>query len=531
MLQHDPYQLIDPTEPILPKVLVAEGELDGVEPMKPEVRRRPVPAFLERSRSHSRSCSAYTSYSYNSYYSYGSNSRSWSPRPIDPIDPIFPESRSLRSESRGRVGATQAPREASDRNREDTAPLGPPPGSWGTDEAGPRRRASSLHDPPGQAPAPLPFAAPTPAPGGHAAQQPAPAWDFRPPGPGPGQFPHPAHLPAQHPPAYFGIYPHAQYPHAAYPPPPGYGPPPIYAPDIGYGKMEARLRSPSTRGRQRRRGDRDDDRGRSRSPARGRAKKKRRRNRKPKSPGEPPPKWGDTWEEPRSSNGLKLITEIAPKSLPWRLVLKDESRRCYAAFMESPVPHARLANFFSTIRDGTTWLRPDGPQGPMPRKTAWMVRSGCKCPYRYGGVLVQPQVFPAWMTDVLRTYMPYCGMPKEEDWPDSCNVNLYEDGSNSVGWHSDDEALFQGLHHDVRIVSLSLGQQRKFDLRKNWPEEGEKVQERLHLGNGALATMEGMLQKHYMHRVPREADDLGPRINLTWRWIKKHVQECPKART
>ena len=60
--------------------------------------------------------------------------------------------------------------------------------------------------------------------------------------------------------------------------------------------------------------------------------------------------------------------------------------------------------------------------------------------------------------------MPYCGMPKEEDWfrsqlplqvfsvasadegisscprPDSCNVNLYEDGSNSVGWHSDDEA-------------------------------------------------------------------------------------------
>ena len=24
--------------------------------------------------------------------------------------------------------------------------------------------------------------------------------------------------------------------------------------------------------------------------------------------------------------------------------------------------------------------------------------------------------------------------------PDSCNVNLYEDGSHAVGWHTDDEA-------------------------------------------------------------------------------------------
>eukprot|EP00439_Symbiodinium_sp_Y106_P057808 s5844_g8.t1 len=175
-----------------------------------------------------------------------------------------------------------------------------------------------------------------------------------------------------------------------------------------------------------------------------------------------------------------------------------------------------------------------------------------------------PHLAHAGTVGIPGTYMPYCGLQREEDWPDSCNVNLYEDGSNSVGWHSDDEALFQGLIHDTRIISLSLGQQRKFDLRKNWPEDGlallaswrlplcarpqatrravlmllsclcashagEKIQERLHLGNGALATMEGMLQKHYMHRVPREADDLGPRINLTWRWIKKHSQDCPKA--
>ena len=31
-----------------------------------------------------------------------------------------------------------------------------------------------------------------------------------------------------------------------------------------------------------------------------------------------------------------------------------------------------------------------------------------------------------------------------QDWPDSCNLNLYESGDHSVGWHSDDEFLFQG---------------------------------------------------------------------------------------
>lgn len=196
--------------------------------------------------------------------------------------------------------------------------------------------------------------------------------------------------------------------------------------------------------------------------------------------------------------------------------------------MQSPVPAPRLLTFFESIRDGTRWLEPVGPKGPMPRKTAWMVTQGCSCHYRYGGVSVEPQVFPPWMHEILRVYMPYCGLPNEADWPDSCNVNLYENGSKSVGWHSDDEILFQGLHQDIRILSLSLGQRRRFVLRKNFPEEGEEPELLLSLGNGALCTMEGMTQKHYMHRVPREADDLGPRINLTWRWVKRHVGGCPK---
>merc|ERR1712012_588640 len=126
------------------------------------------------------------------------------------------------------------------------------------------------------------------------------------------------------------------------------------------------------------------------------------------------------------------------------------------------------------VREGTEWGQPQGTNGPMPRKTAWMVKKGCTCVYRYGGAEVDPQEFPPWMLELLRQVMPLCGLPKEKDWPDSCNLNHYDDGGMSVGWHTDDERLFQGKFQDIRIISLSFGQTRKFELRMNWPEDGER---------------------------------------------------------
>ncbi|CAK9054129.1 unnamed protein product [Durusdinium trenchii] len=494
---YDPYQLIDPSEQVKPKVLVPDPESEQNELGTSQVHR-PLHNSSRGYRARSRSGSRSSFYSYSSYGSYYS---SWSTG-------SSPRRANSRSPSPGRPSRPLRPTEA---------PPGPPPGSWSQPQEAavpssvPAMSTGSA-SPPQYSIQPGPSAASTPA------------WDYR--GHPPGHYPHP-HAPPGHvqpAPHFYRPSPYAHYPAPGFPaPPPGYALHP-FAPALGYGKLQARAHHHNGH----RRGP-IEDRGCSTSPPR-RNKKKRRKNRRPKSPGEPPPKWGETWEEPRASNGLKLIHELAPKGLKWKLVLCDDSRRSYAAFMPSPVQQDRLATFFKTILENTEWQQPEGPHGLMPRKTAWVVKPGCRCSYRYGGVVIPPQEFPPWMTDLLRTYMPYCGKKNEDEWPDSCNVNLYEDGSHAVGWHTDDEALFQSLHEDVAIVSLSLGQARKFDLKKNWPEEGEKVQERLHLGNGALATMEGMLQKHYMHRVAREDESLGPRINLTWRWIKKHSKACPKAR-
>merc|ERR1712087_627326 len=123
--------------------------------------------------------------------------------------------------------------------------------------------------------------------------------------------------------------------------------------------------------------------------------------------------------------------------------------------------------------------------------------------------------------ELMKVAMPCCGLADPETWPNCCNLNLYEDGCMSVGWHSDDEALFQGKFQDIRIISLSFGARRKFEMRANWPSDGEPTLKPIMLDDGDLCTMEGMVQKHYQHRVPRESPVTSPRINLTWRWIAK----------
>lgn len=226
---------------------------------------------------------------------------------------------------------------------------------------------------------------------------------------------------------------------------------------------------------------------------------------------------------------MPLIGELAP-SLGWTYPLVDESRRCYVAVLHHNSDASNLTYFFENIRLGTDWQEPIAISTGLaiPRKTSWLTQQGCVCSYNYGSIQVQPQAFPPWMLEIMAVYMPMCGLKDITEWPDSCNVNMYEDGESSVGWHADDEVLFQGRHNDIRILSLSLGATRTFELRKSWPEEGEIPEERLLLGNGTLCTMEGMTQKHYRHRVPKERNVPGPRINLTWRWILKHNQGCSK---
>mmetsp|Transcript_35309 Transcript_35309/g.104903 ORF Transcript_35309/g.104903 Transcript_35309/m.104903 type:complete len:377 (-) Transcript_35309:13-1143(-) len=251
--------------------------------------------------------------------------------------------------------------------------------------------------------------------------------------------------------------------------------------------------------------------------------------------------WGPVTEASRKETGLKLIREDAasqghPLAGRWSYPLMDEEYRCFAGHMACPLADLSGAGgakpstdaFYRKVEAGTRWDQPLDPRSgePIPRRTAWMVAPGCTCTYRYGGVDVAPQDFPDWMVEIMEVYMPLCGLTKREEWPNSCNLNLYEDGAMSVGWHADDEKLFQGRWRDIRIISVSLGETRTFELRTIAAEDGERAKYKMRLGDGDICTMEGLTQKHYSHRVPKE-DANGPRINLTWRWVRKHMEACP----
>ncbi|CAK0800721.1 unnamed protein product [Prorocentrum cordatum] len=130
-------------------------------------------------------------------------------------------------------------------------------------------------------------------------------------------------------------------------------------------------------------------------------------------------------------------------------------------------------------------------------------------------------------TRLMGVVMPLCHLVSREEWPNSCNLNLYENGGHSVSWHADNERLFAGKFQDCPIISLSLGHERRFELKALAPDEdGQKAFSKLLLRDGDLCTMEGLFQKYYEHRVPREDKEVGPRINITWRWVVEHLDGC-----
>jgi len=91
--------------------------------------------------------------------------------------------------------------------------------------------------------------------------------------------------------------------------------------------------------------------------------------------------------------------------------------------------------------------------------------------------------------------------------------NLYRDGKDSMGFHSDDE---KSLGDNPAIASLSFGATRKFLLRHK-TQRGLKAE--FMLSNGSLLFMGGRTQAMWKHAVPKTSQQVGERINLTFRRV------------
>ena len=94
----------------------------------------------------------------------------------------------------------------------------------------------------------------------------------------------------------------------------------------------------------------------------------------------------------------------------------------------------------------------------------------------------------------------------------SCLANLYQDGTQGLGWHSDDEP---NLGKNAVIASLSFGATRKFSFKHK--RTANKVE--LLLRSGQLLVMRGQTQQPWIHALIKSSKILQPRINLTFRYI------------
>jgi len=92
-------------------------------------------------------------------------------------------------------------------------------------------------------------------------------------------------------------------------------------------------------------------------------------------------------------------------------------------------------------------------------------------------------------------------------------ANLYRDGRDGMGWHSDDESE---LGKQPVIASISLGATRRFSFKAK-TENAKPVH--LELPHGSLLLMRGDTQKNYRHALAKTAKPAGERINLTFRRV------------
>jgi alkylated DNA repair dioxygenase AlkB len=146
-----------------------------------------------------------------------------------------------------------------------------------------------------------------------------------------------------------------------------------------------------------------------------------------------------------------------------------------------------------------------GREVPEPRLTAWFGDAD----YTYSGRTMRAAPWPASLAALQARLERAAGAPFN-----AVLLNLYRDGSDSMGLHADDEPE---LGTNPVIASVSLGAERRFVLVPKKKAARDRALE-VTLAHGSLLVMAGSCQHHYRHGLPKQPG-AGERINLTFRKI------------
>jgi len=167
--------------------------------------------------------------------------------------------------------------------------------------------------------------------------------------------------------------------------------------------------------------------------------------------------------------------------------------------------------YFKCFKDKTPWqqdkIKVFGKEFDQPRLTALYANN--EKPYSYSNIVMQPRAFTEEIIEIKSKIQNHCDVEFT-----TCLLNLYRDGKDSNGWHSDDE---KELGRNPVIASVTLGQERFFHLKH---KKYKNLKHKILLGHGSLLLMKGATQHNWQHKIAKTAKPVAERINLTFRVIK-----------
>lgn len=144
----------------------------------------------------------------------------------------------------------------------------------------------------------------------------------------------------------------------------------------------------------------------------------------------------------------------------------------------------------------------------QPRRVAWY--GDAQASYTYSGIRHEPL---PWIPvlDELRSVIEHHIGTKFN----SVLCNLYRNGFDSMGYHSDDEPEL-GLQ--PIIASFSIGAERILHFRHRFDRSLPTI--KVPLPSLSVLVMRGMTQQEWKHALPKTKRCDMPRVNLTFRAIR-----------
>jgi len=169
--------------------------------------------------------------------------------------------------------------------------------------------------------------------------------------------------------------------------------------------------------------------------------------------------------------------------------------------------------YFDLLMRNIQWENDDlvffGKYVTTKRKVAWYGDS--EYLYTYSNSTKRALAWTKELSELKQIVEEYAGTKFN-----SCLLNLYHNGNEGMGWHSDDE---ESLGRNNTIASLSFGAERRFSFKHKQTKQTVS----LVLQHGSLLIMKGATQSNWLHSLPKSKNITHPRINLTFRTIHSDV--------